>query len=270
MKLPFRKRWLSLPLVGAVLTATAVVIVGGSAVAQAPGQPGTPIGRTFSYGAKFTCGLVPQGAVPLDPRRPAPGFPTELALKPANYATDINVHNPQTAATVLWKKAVLTGFMSPGDTANGAGVTTSAPEQPFEGGKYLTVQLPPDGAFSIDCVDIVKVLQPPGQPSAASFVTGFVVINSPVQLDVTAVYTSERQEPPVVRCLLSDGQIVQPTPNPATNLPQCPPPPQPGTTGPQTIGIAASQAGTGLTMDVVSVTPTMVTFRGPRDDNNPN
>lgn len=263
MSIPFRRRRFFLPLAGVLVTGAVVAIIGGSAIAQVPGVPGTPVGRTFSYGAKFVCGLVPAGGVPLDPQHVAPGFPTELPLKPANYATDINVHNPQTRATVLWKKAVLTGWVSPVPDAQGGGVQTSGPEQPFEGGQYLTVQLAPDGAFGIDCTDIIKVLRPPGGQPTASFITGFVVINSPVQLDVTAVYTSERQDAPVIHCLQSDGQVVPATPDTTGHL-KCPPGPN-GATG--TVGIAASQAGTGLTMDVVAVTPTMVTFRRDSGDN---
>ncbi len=267
MSIPFRRRRFFLPLAGVLVTGAVVVIIGGSAIAQVPGVPGvpgTPVGKTFSYGAKFVCGLVPAGGVPLDPQHVRPGFPTELPLKPANYATDINVHNPQTRATVLWKKAVLTGWVVPLPIAVG-GVQTSEPEQQFEGGKYLTVQLAPDGAFGIDCNDINTKLLPPGQPLTASFITGFVVINSPVQLDVTAVYTSERQDAPVIHCLQSDGQVVPATPD-ATGHLKCPPGPN-GATG--TVGIAASQAGTGLTMDVEAVTPTMVTFKFKDDPNNP-
>ena len=269
MSIPFRRRRFFLPLASVLVTGAVVAIIGGSAIAQVPGVPGvpgTPVGKTFSYGAKFVCGLVPAGGVPLDPQHVRPGFPTELPLKPANYATDINVHNPQTRATVLWKKAVLTGWVSPLPNAAG-GVQTSEPEQLFEGGKYLTVQLAPDGAFGIDCIDIIKVLRPPGQPTTASFVTGFVVINSPVQLDVTAVYTSERQDAPVIHCWLSDGHVVTATVDTTTNTPQCPT----GASGTpsKTVGIAATQAGTGLTMDVEAVTPTMVTFKVKGDPNNP-
>jgi hypothetical protein len=200
---------------------------------------------------------MPQDGVILDPRQDVKEFPRELPLKPANYATDINVHNPQVKATVLWKKAVLSGWVgtAPGTTE----VRTSEPEQVFGGGTYLVVQLPPDGAFSVDCADIVKKLQPPGQPTSASFITGFVVINSPVELDVTAVYTSERQDAPVVHCLLSDGQVVNATPPAAGGPPQCP---TPNAASVSTIGFSVTQAGTGLTMDVVSVTSKSVAFPG--------
>jgi hypothetical protein len=121
----------------------------------------------------------------------------------------------------------------------------------------------------VDCQDIVKRLVPPGAPPFASFVTGFVVINSPVELDVTAVYTSERQDAPVVYCLLSDGQVVTATSSPPTATgTQCP---QPNSAGVGTIGTSVSQAGTGLTMDVVSVEPKSVKFPGhDATDTNPN
>lgn len=254
MPLPSWRRRFYLPVAGVLVASTAIAIIAASAMAQAPGQPGAPVGKTFSYAAKFVCGLVPSGQAPLDPTQAKPGFPPELALKPANYATDINVHNPQIRGMVLWKKAVLSGWVIP--AAAGANVLSSEPEQPFEGGKYITVQLGPDGAFSIDCTDIVRKLLPPGQPLAASFVTGFVVINSPDQLDVTAVYTSERQDPPVVHCLMKDGHVLVATPD-AANILQCPPDAS-GNIG--VVSIAASQAGTGLSIDVESITPISVTF----------
>lgn len=262
MKIPARKRWLSLSALAALVAAAGVTVLVSSATAQAPNQPPpVPIGKTFSYAAKFTCGLVPQGRVPLDPRQAASGFPLELPLKPANYATDVNVHNPQVKPAVLWKKAVLSAWVGTDTGAAGAVVVASQPEQPFDGGKYLTVQLPPDGALSVDCADIVKVLQPPGQPSFASFITGFVVINSPVELDVTAVYTSERQDAPVVHCLLSDGHVVDATQT-ATG-PQCLPTGGTNGTPPNTVvSMSVTQAGTGLTMDVVSVPPKLVAFPG--------
>lgn len=264
MKIPVPKRWLPLSVVAALVAIASVAILITGAAAQVGGQP---VGKTYSYAAKFVCGLMPQDGVILDPQQAVSAFPRELPLKPANYATDINVHNPQVKGTILWKKAVLSGWV--GTIANTVPpqVRTSEAEQVFPGGKYLVVQLPPDGAFSADCADIVKVLQPPGQPPFASFITGFVVINSPVQLDVTAVYTSERQDAPVVHCLLSDGSVVTATAT-ATG-PQCPT--QVAGTNIHTVGMSVTQAGTGLTMDIVSVVPTLVAFPGhDGTGNNPN
>ena len=259
MTLLFRKKWLPLAALAVLAAAASLAVLVSSATAQSPIQPtvppAVPVGKTFSYAAKFTCGLVPQNRVPLDPRQATAEFPpTELPLKPANYATDINVHNPQFKATVLWKKAVLSGWIGIPGAAGGA---TSEPEQRFDGGKYFPVQLPPDGAFSVDCADIVKVLHPPGPSPYPSFITGFVVINSPVELDVTAVYTSERQDAPVIHCLLSNGQIVAATPN-AAGTPECPT----AANGVSTISMSVTQTGTGLTMDVESITPKSVAFVG--------
>ena len=204
------------------------------------------VGRVNTYSAPFTCGLMPQSNVPLDPTVPQQGFPPELPLKPANYATDVNVHNPGKGTIVLAKKAVLTGWVSsiPGATAG----QTSAPEQVFANGQLHRLELPSDGAFQVDCSDIVNVLQPPGAPPTASFIKGFVVFETISTLDVQDVITSERVGATVISCLLSDGQVVTATGSP----PACPAGnAAAGTAG--TISIAASNSGTGLSTSVETI-----------------
>jgi hypothetical protein len=101
--------------------------------ATAGAVSGAQTTRTMlAYSAQSNCGLMPQGSVPLDPTAAQPQFPHELPAKPANYATDVNVHNPQLGTALLVKKAVLTGWAMTGP-AGGSGVITSKPEQRFQG-----------------------------------------------------------------------------------------------------------------------------------------
>ena len=253
MNLPSHRRAISLASLGALLGATAIAV---SLFATAGTAAGAPINRSvLAYSAQFNCGLMPQGGVPLDPTQAQPRFPTELPAKPANYATDINVHNPQFTAAFLVKKAVLTGWVTPSPlVANG--VITSKPEEPFQGGHLIPVQLGPDGAFEIDCTDITTVLAPPGFNPGMSFIKGFVVIYSRTPIDVVASYTSERVGPPTIHCLYSDGTIADATVT-ATG-PGCPTSQPPSHSA---IGIAADSSGTGLTLDTVVVTPDNVTLQ---------
>jgi hypothetical protein len=60
-------------------------------------------------------------------------------------------------------------------------------KEPRNPSDKLPVEIGPDGAFEVDCREILQWLNlPPDQ-----FATGFVVIESPVRLDVVAVYTTE-------------------------------------------------------------------------------
>jgi hypothetical protein len=231
--------------VGAVLAALAVA---AGLLTTAGAVSGAQTTRTMlAYSAQFNCGLMPQGGVPLDPTAVQPQFPNELPAKPANYATDVNVHNPQLGTALLVKKAVLTGWVMTGP-AGSSGVITSKPEQPFQGGRLLPVRLAPDNAFEIDCTDITTVLAPPGFNPSMSFIKGFVVIYSLTDLDVVASYTSERVGPTTIDCLYQNGSVV--TSTTTQNGSGCPP----NAVGPA-IGIAASSTGTGLTLDTVPVTP---------------
>jgi hypothetical protein len=102
------------------------------------------------------------------------------AIKPGDYATAINIHNPSPTATVTYSvKAVQDG------------VPPSA---------FTTYTLSPDYAEEFDCLNIRKVV-PPG-PTALGFIKGFVVIfvaapptpnfvGEPLPLDVVGVYTAQ-------------------------------------------------------------------------------
>ena len=123
--------------------------------------------------------------------RPAPRATSEVTLpnevgregiKPGNYATAINIHNPSLSQTVtLYKGAVV---VEPEESLT---ASTSV----FQSYSLLAGQ-----AVEVDCEDIYGLygfFYPPAVYN--SFTEGFVTILSTAPLDVVAVYTAE---PPLV------------------------------------------------------------------------
>jgi hypothetical protein len=121
----------------------------------------------FIYSVKFAC--VPEvGLAEIDG--------SEVPFEPAVFRTVINVHNFTDRSVSFTKKAVL------------------ARSEDLDRGSIsgkITEVLGPDQALFVDCLDVAQLLQdqlanqpvPPGD--------GFVVIESDVELDVAAVYTSK-------------------------------------------------------------------------------
>jgi hypothetical protein len=133
------------------------------------------------YAAKFLCGSF----LPKVPSPPTDGV--EWPVKPGNYFTTINVHNPNTDTISFQKKAVLLYRADkPGE-----------PEQPMPPSQLIPVSLKGDWVLEIDCSDIRNKLLGGAVP-APTFIEGWVVIEvkgnqlhqtDPPWLDVTAVYT---------------------------------------------------------------------------------
>ena len=96
------------------------------------------------------------------------GKPPTPVLAPGVYFTAINVHNPGKEGVPLRKKIAVA---LPG-------------EKPGPVSKFFEAKLGPDEAFEIDCPDIQR------HAGTERFVKGFVVIESPEELDVVAVYTA--------------------------------------------------------------------------------
>lgn len=120
----------------------------------------------FQYAIKIICGEVGCAA----PNGPVAATPP---LAPGRYRTAINIHNPEKCddANLRWKVAVaLRGEQGP--VSNFTRMT----------------RLGPDGAMDIDC-DLARQLFPNLPP----FFTGFVVIESDIELDVVAVYTASQE-----------------------------------------------------------------------------
>ena len=128
----------------------ALVLAAGNATSQPPQPP------HFEYAAKFVCGPTPPGGAPPVAR--------------GAYFTATNVHNPSLEPVKFRKKFAVA---LPG-------------EKPGKVSKFFETGLGPDEAFEIDCPDILKHLEMP----AGAFAKGFVVIQTPRELDVVVVYTA--------------------------------------------------------------------------------
>jgi len=121
----------------------------------------------FEYAAKLVCGKQ--------------GEPQSLALAPAQYATTVNIHNPNDEKVSFFKKLAL----------------TEAGQRP---GRVIPVaidNLSYDFALRLDCDDLRRRL---GRSFPyTSLLEGFAVIQSPRSLDVTGVYTTS-----AIRCTTSE------------------------------------------------------------------
>ena len=132
------------------------------------------------YAVKFLCGDFR----PKPPQPPPDGV--EYPVKPGNYFTAINVHNPNGTLIGFRKKALLLYRAD----------KPPAPEMPQKPGNYFGVELSPDWGLEIDCTDIRAKLLGDLVP-AHTFIKGFVILEvrasstgEPPPLDVVAVYTS--------------------------------------------------------------------------------
>jgi hypothetical protein len=114
----------------------------------------------YEYAAKIVCGIQPD--------------PEDMRLVRGFYATSINVHNPDIERVRFTKKLALT--IPPGG------------QRPGEVRRLAIDALGPDEALAVDCMDIKRRVFPDGFPQP--YIEGFVIIQSPRSLDVTAVYTT--------------------------------------------------------------------------------
>jgi Flp pilus assembly protein TadG len=137
-----------------------------------------PLGRPFwSYAAKFVCGeqLTDQAGQPIA---------GEPAVKPGNYATEINIHNPHYLGPIqIRQKALLL-------VDRGAPVGR-APATAKPSAFSPLFALPDDGATMMDCNGIWELLNPGTTPPVPMPLTiGYLVIVSPADLDVVSVTTA--------------------------------------------------------------------------------
>src|SRR5262245_50527276 len=93
-------------------------------------------------------------------------------VAPGEYWTAVNVHNP-TSTTVKFQKKIAIGLPS---------------EQPGPVSPFFDAKLGTDEALEIDRRDIFQ------HAGSERFLKGFVVIESPMELDVVAVYTAAGRE----------------------------------------------------------------------------
>ncbi len=117
--------------------------------------------EVFEYAAKIVCG----------PQRD----PNDMRLARGYYTTAINVHNPHAKTALFSKKLALT-----------------YPPAEQRAGKIYHIaydSLQYDEALAVDCIDIEKEVFPVnGFPKP--YIKGFVVIQSPLSLDVVGVYST--------------------------------------------------------------------------------
>ena len=114
----------------------------------------------FEYAVKFVCGT--------------PEYPV---VAPGEYFTAINVHNPHHRPVRFRKK-----------------VAVALPAE--KGGpisRFFNAGLAPDQALEIDCPDILRHAN-----TQTRFLKGFVVVQSPLELDIVAVYTAAGKDRNVV------------------------------------------------------------------------
>lgn len=138
--------------------------------------------RILVYPVKFICGFIPNPSEPPEATLP-PG--EEPPLKPANYATAINVINLTDHPLTFTKKAVIA-------------LPEGAHNYPIIGDK-ITETLLPNAALEIDCSDIVNNLLAGKTLPPVTLLKGFVVIELPKTvsclkdfqpLEVVAIYTA--------------------------------------------------------------------------------
>ena len=121
------------------------------------------------YAAKFICGSMPP-------------LPQESPVEPGSYATSINVHNPNPREAVVFAKKAVLLFNEAGKDEG-----FETPKAPYERSRREE-QLGPDYGMELDGRDIRELLTGLA-PAAPGFIEGWVVIESPLPLDVVAVYT---------------------------------------------------------------------------------
>jgi hypothetical protein len=134
----------------------------------------------WSYAAKFVCGFQDINAAGV----PAPGEPV---VKPGNYATEINIHNPSYKHMPLRKKfLVLVNLQNPQSPWI---IREPAQVEPM---KIITMTLGPDYATMDDCNNLWRLTYGAASvpPSPMPVFIGYLVVLSPQELDVDVVYTA--------------------------------------------------------------------------------
>jgi hypothetical protein len=137
---------------------------------QAPTQLGTYV---WNFSVKFVCGLQPKASA---------ASVGEPLVKPGNYATEINIHNYNYRPDIIRQKFLV--------FANG---TTEIQEPvPALPTPFLSFDMPPDGGLMVSCNRIFQFLNPnvPVIPTPLPLMIGYLVVLSPLDLDVQAVYTA--------------------------------------------------------------------------------
>ncbi len=168
-----------------ILASAIVAITLGSTLVIGIGRPTAPTSKPqdplFTYTAKFICNIPVVDSIlnTLQPNRAE-----TIGLVPGEYKTDINVHNANLTTSFTIKKEFV----------------VSVPEAPIVGNNtkvLLATVLGPDGAFFIDCADILGHLPgfcfptPRGLICKQPTAKGYVVLTTDTpNLDVVAEYSA--------------------------------------------------------------------------------
>ena len=100
------------------------------------------------------------------------------AFAPGRYRTAINIHNPTDHKIEVARKFALA--IGPSEAVGTFSITP-----------YKSLTLEPDQAVAYNCFDIANFFCPiNGVCVDFTAIDGFLVVNSPVELDVVAVYTA--------------------------------------------------------------------------------
>jgi len=146
---------------------------GDQSIAAQPAVTGT---YYWSFAAKFVCGFQ---AHTLATGGPIPGEPV---VKPGNYATEINIQNPNFKLVPLIKRMIV---LVDGD------VVKREPQSVGPSGSDA-LELQADFATLDDCNKLWIATHPqvPAVPTPLPLFIGYLVILSPLDLNVNAVYTT--------------------------------------------------------------------------------
>lgn len=168
-----------------ILASAIVAVTLGSTLVIGIGRPTAPTSKPqdplFTYTAKFICNIpiVDSFLDTLQPNRAE-----TIGLVPGEYKTDINVHNANLTSSFTIKKEFIVAVSEAPSVGNNTKV-------------LLATVLSPDGAFFIDCADILGHIpgfcfpSPRGLICKQPTAKGYVVLTTDTpSLDVVAEYTA--------------------------------------------------------------------------------
>lgn len=165
-----------------LLTALLIVVLAVLFVAQRPDANARPLEQTtgqFSFAVKYVCGF-----------QRADYGPGEPQVKPGNYATEINIQNFNNTSVDIRKRVLV--LVKQGDPVGREPnfVTFAASD---------AITLPPQGATMDDCNRIWQLLYPGVvPPTPMPVMIGYLMLYSPTDLNVDAVYTASAPGQPGV------------------------------------------------------------------------
>jgi hypothetical protein len=149
-------------------------VADGVVVARKRVQITVPACIFYSYSVKFICGIQE----PCECTCPT-------GVRPGIYATEINIHNYQDNKVSIEKFVLPLVF---------AGVPQGREPRVVQAKARETVVMPGNSATMDDCCRLSELLFDAASPSKLPLTIGFLEIVSPVELQVTAVYTASDLE----------------------------------------------------------------------------